>query len=270
MTCEDVIQGEIAEKYLHAELSEESREAFEQHYFECDRCFALLQAYRGLQAELARSRHAILAEAPGRSWIWRWGWAPATAAVVMAAGLALWQQPLTDTGSTPEGQPSTPASAPSPAGPPATPGPSLADLARVDPPPYTASRLRGVEDEAGARYHAAMKRYVQGDFRGAIAGLSAAATLDPEAPHVLFFLGVSRLAAGEPDAGIEALRRTIALGDSPFIEEARFFLAKGYLQKRDVEAAERELARAVQLRGAREAEARQMLADLKSLAKRAP
>ena len=96
MTCEEVIEGEIVEKYLHEQLSEESRDAFEQHYFECSRCFGLLRTYRDLQAELAKTRQSTLADAPQRHWIWRWAWVPATAVVVLATSLALWQRPAPD------------------------------------------------------------------------------------------------------------------------------------------------------------------------------
>ena len=262
MTCEDVIQGEIVEKYLHEQLSEQSRDAFEQHYFECNRCFGLLRTYRDLQAELARTRQSALAETPPRNWIWHWAWVPATAVVVFATSLALWQRPVADVTQPTAVQPSTPA----PSGQ-ATPEPSLSDLARIDPPRYSPSRLRGVEDEATARYQEAMKRYAQRDYAGAVAGLSAASKLDPEAPHVLFFLGISHLMSGQPDAGINALRRTIALGDSPFAEDAHYFLAKASLHKRDLATAEKELTRTIELRGEREAEARQLLGQLRDLAK---
>ena len=265
MTCEEVIEGEIVEKYLHEQLSEESRDAFEQHYFECSRCFGLLRTYRDLQAELAKTRQSTLADAPQRHWIWRWAWVPATAVVVLATSLALWQRPAPDVAQPAAVvQPSTPA----PSGPgQATPGPSLSDLARIDPPRYSPSQLRGVEDEATARYQEAMKRYAQGDYAEAVGGLSAASKLDPEAPHVLFFLGISYLMSGQPDAGINALRRTIALGDSPFAEDAHYFLAKASLQKRELATAEKELARTIELRGEREAEARQLLGQLRDLAK---
>lgn len=268
MTCDDVIRSEIVEKYLHDELGENSRDDFEQHYFECDRCFGLLQTYRELQAELARTREASLVPAPSPSWIRRWAWVPAAAAVVVAASLALWRPvpeppPSTDAGEAPAAS-ATSDPTPQPAPPAARP--SLADLARVEPPRYAPGRLRGVEDEATARYQEAMTRYQQRDYAAATAGLSAAARLDPEAPHIAFFLGVSHLMMDRPEAAVEALRRTIALGDSPYTEEARFFLAKAHLQTGDIDAAKRELASTVQLRGDREAEARAILRQLERLA----
>jgi tetratricopeptide (TPR) repeat protein len=265
MTCEDVVRDEIVEKYLHERLGEEVRDAFEQHYFECASCFGVLQTYRDLQAELAQTMSDVVPAAPRRSWIWQWAWVPATAAVLVAVSLTVWQLPLTDRGDTIEtAQPSVGSGVgPQPTAP-STPAVSLADLARVEPPRYTPGRLRGAADEATARYLEAMRHYQSGDYPAAISGLSTAAKLDPDAPHVMFFLGISRLMAGQPDAAIDALLRTVSLGDSPYIDETPFFLAKAYLQKGIIDEARTQLRGTVQRRGAREAEARQLLLQLET------
>jgi tetratricopeptide (TPR) repeat protein len=269
MTCEQISNGEIVERYLRDDLGEDAREAFEQHYFACDRCFALLQTLRDVQSELAGRRAEILSAAVGRPWIWRWGWLPATAVVVLAASVVLVQRqadvelPLNEAGRSTgvDASPQPPAVV-------RPPVPTLAELARVEPPEYSPGRLRGVTDEAAARYEAAMKQYQQRNYIAAVTGLSAAARLDADAPHIQFFLGISRLMAGQPDAAIESLGRTIALGDSPFIEEAHYFLAKSYLQLGDVRGADRELTQTIELRGEREAEAQQLRDQLRRLAER--
>lgn len=265
MTCEDVDTGEIVEQYLRDEISPESREEFEQHYFECDRCFDLLQTYRATRLELARSRNGTLHDVQA-GWVRRWGWLPAAAVVLMTTSLVFWRSasdtPLPRETGTPVVTAAPPESA--------SPSVTLADLARVEPPAYDAAQLRGVQDEATARYQDAMRQYQQREYRAAAAGLAAATKLDPEAPHILFFLGVSQLMAAEPDAAIAALRRTIALGDSAFAEDAHFFLAKGYLQKRDVPAAERALAEVIERRGERQSDAQRLLDQLRALPKTAP
>jgi len=257
MTCEEVIRSEIVEEYLLDQLSEEARDSFEQHYFECGRCFGLLQTYRDVQAELARTREAGLLPAPRRNWVWRWAWAPAMAVVLMVVSLALWKLPITEIPGPPSQdiQPTAPTPPPaesvSPSLPPSSPPkPSLDDLARVEPPSYAPSRLRGTADEATARFQEAMKHYQRRDYPAAIAGLRAASNLDPEAPHILFFLGISHLLAGESDTAIEVLRKTIALGDSPYIEDSHFYLAKAYLQKGNIDEATRQLEITTRLRGA--------------------
>lgn len=263
MTCEDVQTGEIVEAYLHDRLTDDSRDAFEQHYFECAGCFGLLQTYRDLQAELARTRdHA--APVTRRSWVWQWAWVPAAAAVCLAVGLTLWQRPLGDpSGALAVTQPSVPSVPERPSQPaPLPPAVSLANLARIDAPRYTPGRLRSAGDEATATFREAMTRYERGDYAAAVSGLRAAAALDPEAPHIGFFLGISHLLMSQPDAAIAALRQTLALGDSPFTEDAQFFLAKAHLRKEDVAEARTHLQRTVQIHGAREGEARDLLLQL--------
>lgn len=266
MTCEDVDNGEIVERYLRDDLSPETREEFEQHYFECDRCFGLLQTYRTMRVELSRSRSGTWHDVQATSWVRRWGWLPAAAVVVMTTSLVMWRS-AADTPLPPDrGTPAAPAAPPESA----PPSVILADLARVEPPAFVAGRLRGVQDEATARYEDAMRHYQQREYPAAAAGLAAAAKLDPEAPHILFFLGISHLMAAEPDAAIAALRRTIALGDSAFAEDAYFFLAKSYLQQRDVPAAERALNETIERRGERQSDAQRLLDQLRALPKTTP
>ena len=107
-----------------------------------------------------------------------------------------------------------------------------------------------------------MTQYQRGDYRAAIEDLREAASLDPEAPHILFFLGVSELLDGRPGSAIDDLGKAIALGDSAYLEEAHFFLAKAYLQEGRIEDAYRELESTVRLGGEREAEARGLLIQL--------
>jgi Flp pilus assembly protein TadD len=107
-----------------------------------------------------------------------------------------------------------------------------------------------------------MTQYARGDYRGAITGLRAAARLDPDAAHAAFFLGISCVLSGQHDEGIRALRQTIQLGDSPFLEEAHFYLAKALLQRNDSVSARQELMRTIELKGTLEQQARQLLAEL--------
>ena len=207
MTCEEVVKSDVVENYLHDRLDDESREAFELHYFDCAACFRLVQTYRELQAELARTRDEAVLSASPRRWIWQWAWLPAAAVLTLAVGLTVWQRPDAEPPETPAvtepAAPSTPARPPVQAPPPV----SLADLARVEPPRYTPGRLRGAGDEATARYQEAMKSYERGDYDAATTGLAAAAVLDPEAPHAVFFLGISHLMTGRSDEAVDALRQ---------------------------------------------------------------
>jgi lipoprotein NlpI len=125
--------------------------------------------------------------------------------------------------------------------------------------------LRGEDDEAASQFERGMNRYRQGDYSGARSHLRAAAALDPSAPHVLFFLGISHLMLGQVDAAVERLEATLRLGDTPYTEQAHWYLAKAFLQKRDIAAAEHHLNLVIGLHGSRAAEARGAAAALARL-----
>jgi len=107
-----------------------------------------------------------------------------------------------------------------------------------------------------------MEQYRRADYSGAVADLRAAAALDPDAPHVSFFLGISQLMLGHDDAAIDRLRATIALGDTRYLESAHWYLAKTYLRRADVGAARTHLKAVVNLQGSRAGDARRLLTDL--------
>ena len=55
MDCGRVAREEILEGYLGGRLTEEDREAFEEHYFECARCFDELRTLQAIREELRRA-----------------------------------------------------------------------------------------------------------------------------------------------------------------------------------------------------------------------
>ncbi len=93
-TCETALDGEVLAAYVAGRLGEQETEAFEQHFFGCEECWALVGAATGLRASLAAStedaaRATPLAIALGRS---RRRWvvlAPAAGLAAVLAGLAL-------------------------------------------------------------------------------------------------------------------------------------------------------------------------------------
>lgn len=270
MDCERVVKEEFAEKYLLGQLNEADQEAYEQHYFECHRCFDELQTYRALRSELpkvvrlepARERTWL-----GKGWWWAWAGAAAVAVVVFVVGFNVWLGPRE---APPPAQPTAavPSTTPAPkptGGPAQAATPSLAELAQVVPPVYTPVVLRGVPDEATRRFREAMEHYAKGDYRAAIPGLRAAARLNPQAAHIGFFLGACHLLVGDTDAAISELRRTVALGDTPYLEDAHFYLAKAYLRQTNLNAARNELEAAIRLHDERENEARHLLARIEAL-----
>ena len=56
MDCALVKERCVTERYLFGRLSEDERAAFEEHYFECDKCFGELETLREIRAQLAEQR----------------------------------------------------------------------------------------------------------------------------------------------------------------------------------------------------------------------
>ena len=69
LDCHAVAREQIAERYVTGELSDPDREAFEEHYFHCERCFDELKTVQLIADELRRSEVELerpAAEAAGR------------------------------------------------------------------------------------------------------------------------------------------------------------------------------------------------------------
>jgi tetratricopeptide (TPR) repeat protein len=264
MTCERVMKENLAEQYLVGALSAPQQDAFEQHYFECPRCFEELDQHRLLQQALQQAETDIRREtvAPRPSWNWQWGAVAVAATVILAVALGIWYGRPRATSPTVATPSSPPSQGPQGTQPPVAHQPSLVELAKFEPPAYTPIVLRGSSDAARQHFQAAMRHYSKADYAGAIPGLRQASALDPQAADSHFYLGVCYLLVGETDAGIQALKGAVALGESAYLEDARFYLAKAYLRTGNLSAAREELNQTVQLKGDRQSEARQMLEKL--------
>ena len=257
MRCDHAEREELVEKYLTSRLSAPEQEAFEEHYFSCSRCFDSVEIYRALQAELKEAASAIRAEPLPRVIPWRWAWAAGVATVAAVVTLVVWLRPPAR-----ELAPRAPVAVT-----PAPSSPSLTELARVEPPPYVPATLRGAADQATQRFRAGMQHYVKADFRGALPDLRAAAKLNPKAPEIQFFLGICYLITEQTDRSIAHLRATVALGDTPYLEEAHFYLGKAFLRQKDIGAAQDVLQRTVKLHGKLEHEAQELLRQLEPISR---
>lgn len=257
MTCEDVVERGAAEDYLLDRLTDEEREAFEQHYFTCARCYTEVEALRDVQDALRRSG------APAKSrYVVSWTWLAAAALVVLAvtAAALMWRASRASDSS--PAIASREAETPPPAQLSAAPSrPQIdAQLARVEPPAYELRRLR----TGGSRpeFVAGMERYQAADYAGALPLLERAVAATPAFEPARFYLGATQLLAGRPQAGARTLAPLAARTDSPFAEEARFLSAKAHLKLGDQAAAVRALDATIELGGEREAEARRIKATL--------
>jgi len=289
--CAWIERDGIFEDYVRDALGPEDRDAFEAHYFECAACADRLQTYSTLQAELASWPAERDTAQPVAGWHGRAVLVPLAGSLVLVAAAALWfrsapptgpeatvaiaptaQLPVaahpaepSEPGQTPQTvAPRTPASkiTPQPVAPPVV---ALSVLARADPPLYVPVALRGPRDEAAEAFDAAMRLYAGGDYAGAIPGLRTAAGLRPDAPQIAFFLAACRLLTGEVGASASGFERVVALGDSPYLEEAHFYLAKVRIRQNRLPAAREELRKTVDRHGRLEPEARRLLMQLDAL-----
>lgn len=255
MDCARVVRDEVTEQYVSGRLSEVDQAAFEQHYFQCARCFEELRVYRLLRTEL---EHTAASERPlPRRFRRPWFWSLAAAAVLVASVLT-WRQvrisELPTPGVSSPAQPTEQARVV-----------SLEELSAVTPPPYQAVTLRSTPDAATRRFREAMVHYQRGDYTGSAQRLTEAAKLDASQPHTHFYLGASHLLSGNADEAINALQAAIKLGESGYLEESHFYLAKAFLRKRQVDEARAELLKTVALKGDRERDARTLLEALDAL-----
>jgi tetratricopeptide (TPR) repeat protein len=271
MDCATVAREEILEGYLVGRLTEEDREAFEEHYFECADCFDDVRSLQAIQGELRQGGGQV--QARQRAPSFRWFTAAGLCLIAVPAVLMLWMRPAAPPRSSDKSAPRPQAQLPdkTTAQPPplaVASGPSLEELARVIPPGYEPLKLGDVSDEATTFFQSGMEHYRKADYPRALDDLREAGRLDPDAPHILFFLGISDLMLGHDDAAIARLRETIALGDSPYLDEAHLYLAKAYLRRKDVASAEIHLRSVIDLSRhsrvdrSRSAEAKRLLAEL--------
>jgi TolA-binding protein len=271
MTCEQIERDEVVEQYLSGRLSSADQDDFEAHYFDCTRCQARLRVLEDVRGQLAREAAATR---PGpsasqtldakrhRNVAWRVAAAGLAAAAVIVLAVRIMQTPelgtppVPDAGSARGGDVTlrAPQSAPSPL--------DLRALAHIEPPRYEAPRLRATTTSAQREFRAAMELYVAGGYAKAAAGLRRALELDQSLVAANFYLAVCVLQSDQTDDGVSLLQRVIASGESPYLEDAHFFLAKARLRQGDIAAARAELTRVTALDGDRRTEARQLLAQL--------
>ena len=295
MDCATVAHDNLAERYLAGELPPGQQEAYERHFFECDACYGELEqltAIRRALVEAKAGRPEVKRVRPAFAPGWRWPAVAALAASAIAAVVLVQQHEPTETATvatttTPELMPGTATSA-DPAT--VTVAPSVATesvahppgdrsagresrpsraqwlqrLARTDPPRYSPSVLRGAYDEASQLFREGMQHYTTGDYAATIPALQKAASADPARADIAFFLAASELMRGEHAAAEAGFEGVISLGESPFTQESRYYLAKIELAKGDVGAARVELGKVAAAGGPLAIEATQVLSELEA------
>lgn len=132
-------------------------------------------------------------------------------------------------------------------------------LARFNPPAYQPAG----NSKRPPQFTTAIERYSQRDFAAAIPGLAAAVQAQPDFVEARFYLGVCYLFTEDRAGGIAQLRGVVAAGETPFLERARFYLAKGLLASGDIPAAREQLDNAIAMHGDMEQQAESLLAQIK-------
>lgn len=292
LDCRQVAAGEIAERYLRGDLSPQVQEAYELHYFECEPCFREFRELQSLQTALGRlSSSAIVPRKPAKAalvrWRYRWAWLGVPAMAVSAAVVALLLVPVLreepvarapvvrPAATTPRVEVGSPADVdvaeqPRPerrTSSPAEPRRSqvLARLARGTPPSYTPMVFRGFRGEADQLFEQGMQQYLAGNFATATSILRRAATEDPGRTDVAFFLAASELMEHRYAAARAGFEGVISRGDTPFAEEAHFYLAKACIGLGAVECARSALDAVIEGEGSLAREARSLSAELERL-----
>lgn len=249
MSCERDFPNERVEAYAAGRLEEAAAAAFEDHYFACEACLQRLRLAQDLPDAFARPIAARQRPA------WAVGLA-AAASLLLAVGLWRVVPP-------PAPGPGRLASVtPAPSGP--TRADRLRELGRFEPPAWSPQTLRG-ESSSPAALEAGLRRYQVRDWAGAAPLLEQAAQAAPRDPRPAFFLGATLLLEGRVEPGVAQLRRVVALGDTPYLEEAHLLLARACLRRGDGAGAERELAAVVDLQGDFEPQARELRRRLQEI-----
>lgn len=139
------------------------------------------------------------------------------------------------------------------------PGRANETLARVFPPAYhpVGSLSRP------AAFNTAITRYSQRDYAGAIPGLAALVETKPDFVEARFYLGICYLSTGNAASGIAELRKTVDAGNTPYLEQARFYLAKGLIGSGDMEGARQQLDETIAMHGDLALQAESLQAQIK-------
>ena len=117
---------------------------------------------------------------------------------------------------------------------------------------------------ASKTFRTAMERYENHDYAGAASQLRAITASQPSFEAAQFYLGISLLLSGDRISGIQELRALADAGDGPYLERARFYLAKGLLAEHDGKRAEQQLHSVIEQHGDLEKQATVLLGQIRT------
>jgi TolA-binding protein len=120
------------------------------------------------------------------------------------------------------------------------------------------------EPGAPKSFQTAMAHYTKQDYAGAASALRAVTDAKPDFVPARFYLGISLLLSGNRIGGIQELRGLTDAGDSPYLERARFYLAKGLIAEHDIHRAQQQLEDLIAQHGDLEKQAAVLLAQIRT------
>jgi TolA-binding protein len=126
-------------------------------------------------------------------------------------------------------------------------------LAQFEAPPYSPGGT-----SHSRQFTWAMERYLKGDFAGAIPGLRTS-----DGPEAEFYLAICSVLTGNLAAGGKYLQLVIDAGTNPYVEPARYYLAKALLGKGDIQAARTQLENVIAMHGGLEQRSKALLTQIK-------
>jgi TolA-binding protein len=132
-------------------------------------------------------------------------------------------------------------------------------LSRIEPPAYDVS---GDSAQGSREFRAAMEEYLKRNYSGTIAGLRAATQAQPQSAEAHFYLAICLLMTNDRSGGIQELQEVIAGGSTPYLEAARFYLAKALLADRNMRGADVQLRVIVEMHGKLEKQAQALHAQI--------
>lgn len=203
--CDEQLRSDTARAYVAGALSPDDESSFERHLLGCARCQDEVRFMSGVAA-LAGSRRRA------RPWI-AGGILAAAAAVVIAAVGAR------------DGAAS-----------------QLARLgATAGPQPFAGMSIRAEVTPMDSLFELAMTAYARRDYPTAERLLREVVTRGSPEPPADFFLAASLLLQNRPAEAADGFTRVVQYGETPYLPEARFYLAKALLQLGARDAALHEL-----------------------------
>jgi len=133
-------------------------------------------------------------------------------------------------------------------------------LAQFEPPLYSPDERRA--SPHSRQYRVAIELYVKKDFAGALPGLRASVAAQADGPEAQFYLGICLLLTGDRAAAVQDLQSVIGAGDTPYLESARFFLAKALLGTGDVSGTRGQLEKVIAMHGDLEKRSESLLTQI--------